>query len=149
VPSFQQSCWIPDDIEDLIGLNYPLQSFIATSMRDWLDGRDMKDAQSSLIGMHARDFRRIVAAFRMMGFDQTYSKALEAMITQGVGMELIPLVGVKGIGRKKAQDLYRQGITRPEQILDSVVARNILGPKGYINACNQMATKGDKIILVF
>lgn len=150
VPSFQQSCWIPDDMEeDLIKMNYPLQSFIATSLRDWLDGRDLKDAQSSLIGMHARDFRRIVAAFRMMGFDQAYAKALEAMITQGVGMELIPLVSLKGVGRKKAQDLYRQGITRPQQILESIVARNILGPKGYINACNQMAEKGDKIILVF
>ena len=85
----------------------------------------------------------------MAGMDKTYSKILEAMLVNGVALHLVPLVGLKGIGRKRAEALYRHNIKSPEDIPGNPIAKNVLGPKIYATVCSILNPKKDKVTFFF
>ncbi len=72
-----------------------------------------------------------------------YAKKMEERIRHGVKEELLPLVQLKGIGRKRARKLYSGGITSPEKIkkTDPVELARILGPKVALNILQQLKVK--------
>lgn len=149
IPSFEMECWVPDDLDNPIQMNYGLQTILATAMRDWLDMKDLEDNVNITLMSHVRDFPRIVAALSMAGLEKVYCKTLELMLVNGVGLHLVPLVGIKGIGRKRAEALYRHGIKDPKDIPGNPIARNILTPKIFAGVCAALNPTSGKITLVF
>ena len=72
-----------------------------------------------------------------------YGLKMELRIKYGVKEELIPLVELKGIGRKRARKLYNAGITSIEKLKksDPLDVARIVGPKVALNIFKQLKVK--------
>ena len=69
-----------------------------------------------------------------------YAVKMEVRIKHGVKEELLPLIELKGIGRKRARKLFNAGIRTPEDIkkTDPIRLADLLGGKVALNILRQL-----------
>ncbi len=121
--------------------NYLSALKVAFITKDWIEEKD-EDYILSKYSIGSGDLRTIVEAMDWLSYSTyhlakildmedklDYLKKLHLRVAEGVREELLELVAVKGIGRKRARLLYESGIKRPEDIVlnpDKVVS--LFGP---------------------
>jgi len=113
----------------------------ALMLYDWINERD-EDVICSKYGIAPGDLRRIVetgewllhSLTRVLEFYQNRiavrSGRLSERVRYGVKDELVELVSVKGIGRRRARKLFNAGIKSVDDILAKrILAENLIGKR--------------------
>jgi helicase len=96
-----------------------------------------------------KDIERIISGLKLSGLPKPYLENLALMIKNGVQGNVLDLVALPGIGRKRALSLSEMGIKTPLDIIkNDKVARNILGPKLFMQVKDHIENPG-KIVLKF
>lgn len=130
IPSLEVHTYVPKYLNNPMSFPYGAQVVLGTYLRDWLTGIDIGGAGMTVVLPFAKDFERIAAALRMTGFQKNYVDSLSLMVRYGIDHNLIELVQIEGIGRKRALALNDRGITDKASLLAKEnVARNVLGAK--------------------
>lgn len=132
VPSNYVHTFVPRDLKDQIDLGYGQATLIATCLRDWLAGKPMEGLLTVIVPPIIKDIDRLLSGLKVAGMDKSYLDMLSLLIKNGVHPQVIDLISLKGVGRKRAFSLYEKGITSQQDILDNPkLASNILGAKTY------------------
>ena len=152
IPSLAFETTIPSDINEqrLVKCEYSAQTLYATALYYWIAGLDVPANLSSLVYRMKSDIERVMAGLRMSGIDKEYVKALELMVLYGVPYDMIDVVSVHGIGRKKALRLAGHAITTKKELVSSKnrgLVEPILGKKTYQQVV--AIEKDGKVLLVW
>ena len=95
------------------------------------------------------DIDRIISALKLAGLPKPYLENLSLLVKNGVHGNIIDLVKLPGVGRKRASALIDRGIKTPQDILKNPkVSENILGPKVFIGVKRAIESPGE-VILTF
>jgi helicase len=130
IPSYAFDTYVPDDLAHVINMQFGQQTIIASSLYEWLTGLDLSMTASVVVPPYIMDFERWASALGMCGLDSAYLKNLSLTVQYGIEENLLELVSIPGIGRKRALALSRHGITKKKDILENrALATNILGKK--------------------
>ena len=149
VPSNYVHTFVPKDLKDQIDLGYGQATLIATCLRDWLSGKPMEGLLTVIIPPIIKDIDRLLSGLKVAGLDKSYLDMLSLLIKNGVHPQVIDLISLKGVGRKRALSLYEKGIQTQQDILDNPkLASNILGAKTYKQVEAEISTPG-KVFLNF
>ena len=128
IPSLRYDTYIPKDMTDVVKMPYGAQTLLATGLYYWLSGKPVTDVVSTLVFSFIADIERWCTALKIAGLDKDFCDTLEIMLRNGVSSKMIELVRLPGIGRKRAENLYKLGIRTKKDILaNEKVARNALG----------------------
>ena len=147
IPSLRYDTYIPKDMTDVVKMPYGAQTLLATGLYYWLSGKPITDVVSTLVFSYIADVERWMAALRITGMNKHYCETLELMLKSGVSSKVIELVKIPGIGRKRAENLYKLGIRSPEDILkNEKVARNVLGKATFEKVKHHIEDKGKLVI---
>jgi len=149
IPSLAYDTFIPDTLKDVIKLPYGAQTILATAIYHWLSGKPVTDFVSTVVFGFLADVERICAALRIAGLNKEYTEVLEMMLKSGVPAKLIDLVRLPGIGRKRAESLWKMGICTREDILaKQKVAQNVLGKATFLKVMDaiEVERSGNLII---
>ncbi len=132
IPSMEYHTHIPKDLKDPMDFEYGQQKVVGTCIRDWLSGKPADGFRGMIIPYIVKDFDRIASALKLAGVNKNYVESLSLMMKYGIREDLLDLVRLKGIGRKRAMRLYEKGIVSKKDILrkDQIAVR-ILGRKLY------------------
>ena len=147
IPSLEVPTHVPD-LQEPMQFSYGQQTILGTCLREWLRGNQLDMIGAVVIPPFVKDAERWMAALAIAGVNKPYLKSLGIMVANGVQEYLIDLVELRGIGRKRALDLYHKGIKTKQDILDNHIAKNILGNKTYLNVINQINPDG-KVYFTF
>jgi len=130
IPSYEVETYVPDDFSHKIEMPYGQQTIIASSLYEWLTGMELSPTASVIVPPFVMDFERWASALGMCGISKDYIKNLSLTIQYGISENLLDLVKIPGIGRKRAISLYNHGITKKSQITENLqLSYNILGKK--------------------
>ena len=130
IPSYEVETYVPDDFSHKIEMPYGQQTIIASSLYEWLTGMELSPTASVIVPPFVIDFERWASALGMCGISKDYIKNLSLTIQYGISENLLDLVKIPGIGRKRAISLYNHGITKKSQITENLqLSYNILGKK--------------------
>ncbi|NPA86947.1 MAG: DEAD/DEAH box helicase [Candidatus Diapherotrites archaeon] len=152
---------LPVDFEEALNDIHFLNRFkLALLLSKWVNEAD-EDEILKEFGVSPGQLRGIISIAEWLahslgeiakvagsGAVSVYAKKMEARIRHGVKEELLPLVELKGIGRKRARKLFNAGFTSPEKIkrADPVELAKLLGPKVALNILKQLKVKvGDEV----
>ncbi|BBL47484.1 ATP-dependent DNA helicase Hel308 [Metallosphaera sedula] len=131
---------VPDDEDEAFQYFSALK--IALIVHDWIEEVD-EDAILSKYGIGSGDLRSIVETMEWLTYSgYQVSKALEweshaeimfmlnRRVSDGVKEDLLDLVRVPGIGRKRGRLLYQNGLTKPEDlVMNPEKVKALLGEK--------------------
>ncbi len=149
IPSYAYETFVPDDLQCPIEMPYGQQTIIASCLYEWLLGRDLSPTASVIIPPFIMDIERWTSALTMAGLDKAYTKNLSLTVQYGIEENLLELVSIPGIGRKRALDLSRFSIyTKADMLKHYQIAQNIVGKKIMLQIQDQKERPG-KIILRF
>ncbi|HQJ89643.1 MAG TPA: helicase-related protein, partial [Paludibacteraceae bacterium] len=130
IPSNAVETYVPDDLQHKIEMPFGQQTIIASSLYEWLTGMELSPTASVVVPPFIMDFDRWASALGMCGLDKAYIKNLSLTVQYGIGENLLELVAIPGVGRKRALALSRFGITKKRHILENKqIAINVLGNK--------------------
>lgn len=130
IPSNEVETYVPDDLASVVEMPFGQQTVLASSLYEWLLGMDLSGTASVVVPPYIMDFERWASALGMCGLDKAYLKNLSLTIQYGLSENLLELVAIPGIGRKRALALSRFNITKKKDILaNKSIAINILGQK--------------------
>lgn len=128
IPSNAFETFVPDDFSHKIELGFGQQTIIASALYEWLTGHELSGTSSVIIPPYIMDFDRWASALGMCGLDKAYLKNLSLSIQYGIEENLLELVAIPKVGRKRALALSRFGITSKKDILaNKQISLNILG----------------------
>ena len=149
IPSMEVHTYVPDNLERPIEYPFGMQTVFATYLRDWLEGKDIGVAGHVIVQPFVKDFERFVSALRMAGVDKNYIDSLFMLLKYGIGQHLIELVSIEGIGRKRALDLYRAGIsTKADYLAKQQIAKNVVGASTHAKAMFSLMPQKKGVIMV-
>jgi len=149
IPSLEQDTYVPPTLEGEVKMPYGAQTLLATAIYQWLSGKVVNDSTSTIIFKFSADIERWIIALKMTKMNKTYLENLQIMIKNGVTHQYLELISLPGIGRKRAQSLFKLGIkTKQDLINKKKVAMNCLGKKLYTDLEARIKNPG-KIILTF
>ncbi|BDC18040.1 ATP-dependent DNA helicase Hel308 [Acidianus sp. HS-5] len=130
----------PDDEDEFY--NYVSALKVAMIINDWIEEVD-EDVILGRYGIGSGDLRSIVDTMdwltysgynvaRVLELTEHYDAlhTLNLRVKDGVKEELLDLVKIQGVGRKRARMLYNHGIKKPEDIVMNVEkVKSLLGQK--------------------
>ncbi|MCI2413729.1 MAG: DEAD/DEAH box helicase [Candidatus Aramenus sp.] len=130
----------PEDNDEFY--NYLSAIKVALIMSDWIDEVD-EDVILQRYQIGSGDLRNLVETMdwlsysgyhiaKVIGREDHYDNllTLNKRVKDGIKEELIPLVQIPGVGRKRARLLYSNGIKRPEDVVMNVEkVKGLLGQK--------------------
>ncbi len=130
----------PEDEDELY--DYLSAIKVALIMSDWIDEVD-EDVILQRYQIGSGDLRSLVETMdwlsysgyhiaKVIGREDHYEKllTLNKRVKDGVKEELIPLVQIPGVGRKRARLLYNNGIKKPEDVVMNLEkVKALLGQK--------------------
>ena len=149
IPSNMIETHVPKDLVDPLDLGYGQATLLATCLRDWLSGKPLEGLHAVMVPPIIKDIERIISGLKLSGLPKPYLENLALMIKNGVQGNVLDLVALPGIGRKRALSLSEMGIKTPLDIIkNDKVARNILGPKLFMQVKDHIENPG-KIVLKF
>lgn len=149
IPSNEVHTYVPNDLSDLVELEFGMQTLIATGLYQWLSGNELHPSLISILFPYLNDVDRWINALSIAGMDKDYLDTVKLMLDYGVPDKLSELIRLPKIGRKRALSLYRHNIETQQQLVENeLVGRNILGSKIYETVTNQIKNPG-KIFLNF
>ncbi len=147
---------LPYDFEDLLDDIYFLNKFkLALLLEKWVNEVE-EDEILSRFGVFPGTLRGILSISEWLAHSvaeiarinrnaslYVYAAKMERRIKHGVKEELLPLVELKGVGRKRARKLYNAGYTSPEKLkrADPVELAKLVGPKVALNILKQLKVK--------
>lgn len=147
IPSLEYDTYVPDGIEGEVKMRYGAQTLLATGLYQWLTGKQVTDLISTVVFNFTQDIDRIISALKIAGLDKVYLDNLALMLKNGVQSQYLELITIPGIGRKRAERLWKSGIrTKNDLIENEKVAKNVLGPKLWYEATSFIKDP-NKIIL--
>ncbi|BCU67693.1 DEAD/DEAH box helicase [Sulfolobales archaeon HS-7] len=139
---FPCELYLDEPEDELEALDFASALKIASIVEDWISEVDEdKIIESYSIG--SGDLRAIVETMEWLTYSASkiasviglkeHAKELEVLalrVAEGVNEELIPLVKIKNVGRKRARILYHYGIRTSEDIVKKQeIVKKILGEK--------------------
>ncbi|MBW9141113.1 MAG: DEAD/DEAH box helicase [Candidatus Aramenus sp.] len=130
----------PEDYDEFY--NFLSAVKVALIMNDWIDEVD-EDVILQRYQIGSGDLRNLVETMdwlsysgyhiaKVIGREDHYDNllTLNKRVKDGIKEELIPLVQIPGVGRKRARLLYSNGIKRPEDVIMNVEkVKGLLGQK--------------------
>ena len=151
VPSRAFETTVPKHLE-LVEMPFSAQTMLASGLRYWLEGQEVPYEMNNLVWSFKFDFERVLSGLKIAGpaSQRDYYDVLGMMVLNGVPWNLIELIKIRGIGRKKALNLGRYGIKKVKDLVDEkneVVVKNILKPKLYKDVIS--IYREGKVILQF
>ncbi|HXK73218.1 MAG TPA: DEAD/DEAH box helicase [Clostridia bacterium] len=130
IPSLDVPTYVPDDLKRKIDMGSGQQTILASALYSWLLGDDLFGTAAQVIPPYIADIERIMAALKIAGVSKSYLDTIQIRLTYGVNENMIDLVSIRGIGRKRAFALSRLGINNREDMLKKpTVVKNVLGTK--------------------
>ncbi|HIE57248.1 MAG TPA: DEAD/DEAH box helicase [Anaerolineales bacterium] len=151
IPSLAYDTYVPS-ADDLVQMPYGFQTLLATALKQWLNGEEVREGFASVLYTYIADCERLISALRIAGMSRSYLDALSIMLENGVPEDLTALVSIPHIGRKRALVLREFGIKTPDDIVKNErKGVNILGKQVYQAAkLHIMHSKGgSKLVAVF
>jgi len=154
IPSFAYDAYIPDTLTIEINLPYSYQTLVANALLRWMRGDELEGVEGSVVRELVGDVERWIAALGIAGVDREYLKLLKVMLEQGVEKELVDLVQIPGVGRKRAKLLAKAGIkSRKEVVARRQLVENLLGKsvgrRVVAAAAAKVGKKSGKVRLVW
>lgn len=147
IPSYQVPTHIPDSLENPLDMGYGQATVLATCLRDWLGGKPLEGLHAVVIPPIIKDIERVISGLKLSRVPKPYLENLSLMIKNGVQENVLSLVSLPGIGRKRALSLFEFGIKSPQDILKKEkVARNVLTPKIFAQVKRQIENPGEVIL---
>lgn len=147
IPSMETQVHMPYDLKDPLDLPYRQQQVVGSALRDWLSGRPADGYKAMVVPAIVKDFDRIASALKLAGVNKNYVDTLVLMMRYGIREDLIELVKLRGIGRKRALMLHAKGINEPKDILkDKVASINILGKTLYDSVKKEILSPGTFVL---
>ena len=133
--------YLSEPYDELEYENYLSALKVAFIVRDWIEEKD-EDYILNKYGIGSGDLRTIIDTMDWLTYSTyhlakvlelkeryDYLEKLHMRVKEGVKEELIQLVRVSGIGRKRARLLYDAGIKKPEDIvMNPQKVKSLLGP---------------------
>ena len=133
--------YLSEPYDELEYENYLSALKVAFIVRDWIEEKD-EDYILDKYGIGSGDLRTIIDTMDWLTYSTyhlakvlelkeryNYLEKLHMRVKEGVKEELIQLVQVSGIGRKRARLLYDAGISKPEDIvMNPQKVKSLLGP---------------------
>ena len=133
--------YLSEPYDELEYENYLSALKVAFIVRDWIEEKD-EDYILDKYGIGSGDLRTIIDTMDWLTYSTyhlakvlelkeryNYLEKLHMRVKEGVKEELIQLVQVSGIGRKRARLLYDAGIKKPEDIvMNPQKVKSLLGP---------------------
>ena len=133
--------YLSEPYDELEYENYLSALKVAFIVRDWIEEKD-EDYILNKYGIGSGDLRTIIDTMDWLTYSTyhlakvlelkeryDYLEKLHMRVKEGVKEELIQLVQVSGIGRKRARLLYDAGIKKPEDIvMNPQKVKSLLGP---------------------
>lgn len=145
LPSQAYEVSIPKDIESskfFLEVGTTNQSVIASSLNAWLSGEHLTGTFTVIVPPYIADVERWTSGLKIAGLNKPYLENLELKLKNGVQEDLIDLVSLHGVGRKRALELSRLGIKSKEDIkANQRKAQNILPPKLFKDVLAQIEGK--------
>lgn len=144
MPTLSYEVYTPDDVKDdrnLIQMETSNQTIIATGLNHWLSGRELTGTYAVTIPALIADIDRWTSALKIAGLAKSYTDNLEHMLKSGATEDMIELVSLRGIGRKRAKDLQKLGIRTKEDIKNNPKAKNALSEKLYQSVLSEIEGK--------
>jgi len=149
IPSLEYDTFVPEGIEGEVKMRYGAQTLLATGLYQWLTGHQVTDLVSTVVFNFTKDVDRIISALKIAGLNKVYLDNLAVMLKTGVQSQYLELVSIPGIGRKRAEALWKVGIHNKKELLEKErVAKNVLGQKLFLQVMDHVKDPG-KIILRF
>ena len=133
--------YLSEPYDELEYENYLSALKVAFIVKDWIEEKD-EDYILDKYGIGSGDLRTIIETMDWLTYSTyhlakvlelkeryNYLEKLHMRVKEGVKEELIQLVQVSGIGRKRARILYDAGIKKPEDIvMNPQKVKSLLGP---------------------
>ena len=149
IPSCEFHTHVPKELKNKMDFEFGQQQVLGTCLRDWLSGEPLDGLHGMIVPSVVRDFGRIASALKLAGVNKNYVESLDLMMKYGISDDLIELVKLPGIGRKRAMGLYKKGIVTPKDIVkNDKIAISILGRKLFEETKHKVNNPG-KIFLKF
>jgi len=147
IPSMEYQVHMPAELKDPLDMPFKQQQVVGSALRDWLAGKPSDGYRAMIIPMIVRDFDRIASALKLAGVNKNYVESLSLMMKYGIREDLIDLVKVKGIGRKRAMALFQKGIKTPKEVTrNQQIAINILGRKLFEDVKKSVFSPGTFVL---
>jgi helicase len=147
IPSMEYQVHMPADLKDPLDMPFKQQQVVGSAVRDWLAGKPSDGYRAMIVPMIVRDFDRIASALKLAGVNKNYVESLSLMMKYGIREDLIDLVKVKGIGRKRAMALFQKGIKTPKEVTQNQqIAINILGRKLFEDVKKSVFSPGTFVL---
>lgn len=150
IPSYAVPCYMPKDIEERpLEMPYAKQTIIATSLLQWLSSEELSPTAQVTVPPMIADIERWLTGLVIAGLSKSYVEAIKHMLVNGVSENLIELVQLQGVGRKRALKLYNAGIKTKDDIpKNKKLAQSIMTRPVYNRFMDELESPG-KVILRF